>query len=61
MTHREFIHTIAEEILAEVGDSILFRAEGELCCEIHGQEFSCSSVEEFHELVEFFEGETFEV
>ena len=41
-------------------ESILFYACGEICCEINGQEFYCSSREEFWELVDQFKGETFE-
>ena len=39
---------------------ILFDADGEICCEINGKQFDCSSVKEFYELVEFFGDETFE-
>lgn len=58
MTHMQFIKS-KFEVLAETSNSILFVAEGELCCEINGQEFACSSVEEFHELVEMFGDEDF--
>ena len=38
----------------EETESVLFVAENEVCCEISGQEFLCSSKEEFHDLVEMF-------
>lgn len=59
MTHKQFIKNNFK-VLAEVGDSILFDAYGEICCEINGAPFDCSSEEEFYELVEFFGDETFE-
>lgn len=59
MTHREFIQS-AFNILAETENAIFFEACGELCCEINGAQFDCNSVEEFHELVEFFGSDTFE-
>lgn len=59
MAHLEWIKA-TYKVLACEGNSILFEAEGEVCCEINGTPFSCASVEEFHELVEFFGDETFE-
>jgi hypothetical protein len=59
MTHFEFIRA-SFKVLAETENAILFEACGELCCEINGQPFECSSVEEFYDLVEFFGDETFE-
>lgn len=59
MTHTEFIKANFT-VLAETENAILFDAHGEICCEINGEEFDCSSVEEFYELVKFFENETFE-
>ena len=54
MTHREFIKS-KFEVLAETENSVFFLAYGEPCCEIGEQEFACNSVEEFWELVEFFD------
>ena len=59
MTHIEFIKS-TYTILAETTNSILFEAEGEICCEINGVSFDCNSIEEFYDLVEFFGDETFE-
>ena len=59
MTHTEFIKANFT-VLAEAENAILFDAYGEICCEINGKQFDCSSVEEFYELVEFFGDETFE-
>ena len=59
MAHIEFIKANFK-VLAEAGNAILFDVCGEICCEINGQQFDCSSVEEFYELVEFFGDETFE-
>ena len=59
MTHIAFIKANFK-VLAETENAILFDAYGELCCEINGKQFACSSVEEFYELVEFFGDETFE-
>lgn len=59
MTHREFIK-LNYTVLAETEKSILFEAEGEICCEINGEPFDCDTVEEFYDLVEFFGDETFE-
>lgn len=59
MTHLEYIKRNFE-VLAETENAIFFQAYGEKCCEINGQEFDCNSIEEFYELVEFFEDETFE-
>lgn len=58
MTHIEWIKS-SFEVLAENGNSIYYRAYGEDCCEINGQPFSCNSIEEFWELVEFFGDEDF--
>lgn len=60
MTHLQFIKA-SFEVLAESSESILFLACGEMCAEINGAEFSCNSVEEFWELVEFFGDEDFSV
>ncbi len=60
MTHREFIKTTFT-VLAETENAIFFDAYGEKCCEINGADFSCSSVEEFWEMVETFGNDTFEV
>ena len=60
MTHLQFIKA-SFEVLAESGESVLFLAYGEMCAEINGAEFSCNSVEEFWELVEFFGDEDFSV
>ena len=59
MTHINYIRSNFK-VLAETENAILFDAYGEICCEINGQQFDCSSVEEFHDLVEFFGEETFE-
>lgn len=59
MTHRQFIKSNFT-VLAETTNAIFFEAYGEKCCEINGAEFACSSVEEFHELVEFYGDDTFE-
>ena len=59
MTHIEFIKANFT-VLAETENAILFDADGEICCEINGKQFDCSSVEEFYELVKFFGDETFE-
>ena len=59
MTHINYIRSNFK-VLAEAENAILFDACGEMCCEINGQQFNCSSVEEFHDLVEFFGDETFE-
>lgn len=60
MTHREFIKATFT-VLAETDNAIFFEAYGEKCCEINGANFSCSSVEEFYEMVEMFGNDTFEV
>lgn len=60
MTHRTFIKSNFK-VLAETDNAIFFEAYGELVAEINGQPFDCHSVEEFHELVEFWGDETFEV
>jgi hypothetical protein len=59
MTHFDWIKANFN-VLACEGNSILFEAEGEVCCEINGTPFDCHSVEEFHDLVEAFGDETFE-
>ena len=59
MTHRQFIKSNFT-VLAETANAIFFEAYGEKCCEINGAEFACDSVEEFHELVEFYGDNTFE-
>ena len=58
MTHLVFIKTNFK-VLAETKNAILFNAYGDICCEINGKPFNCSSVKEFYELVEFFGNETF--
>jgi hypothetical protein len=60
MTHLEFIKSNFK-VIAEIGNSIFFDADGELIAEINGHTFDCDSVEEFQELVEMFGNETFEV
>ena len=60
MTHRQFIESNFE-VLAKTENAIFFSAYGELCCEINSQSIDCNTVEEFFELVEFFDNETFEV
>ena len=59
MAHIEFIKANFK-VLTETENAILFDACGEICCEINGKEFDCSTVEEFYGLVEFFGDETFE-
>ena len=59
MTHMEFIRNNFT-VLAETANAIFFDANGEKVAEINGQPFNCDSVEEFHELVEFWGDETFE-
>lgn len=58
MTHMTFIKTNFK-VLAETKNAILFNAYEDICCEINGKPFNCSSVKEFYELVEFFGDETF--
>ena len=58
MTHLVFIKNNFQ-VLAETKNAILFNAYGDICCEINGKPFNCSSVEEFYDLVEFFGNETF--
>ena len=58
--HRTFILKNFK-ILAVTDNAILFEAYGETCCEINGTPFACSSVEEFHEMVEMFGDDTFEI
>ena len=53
MTHRQFIKSNFN-VLAETDNAIFFEAEGELCCEINGQDFDCHSIEEFYEMVDLF-------
>ena len=59
MTHIEFIKANFT-ILAETENAILFDADGEICCEINGPQFACSSVQEFYALVDFSGAEPFE-
>ena len=59
MTHRQYIKSNFK-VLAETTNAIFFEAYGEKCCEINGAEFTCCSVEEFHDLVEFYGDDTFE-
>lgn len=59
MAHREFIRSNFN-VLAETKNAIFFEAYGEKCCEINGAEFSCNSVEEFYEMVDFFGNDRFE-
>jgi hypothetical protein len=58
MTHLQFIKSNFY-VLAEKGTAILFLAYGEMCAEMNGVPFSCNSIEEFWELVEFFGDEDF--
>ena len=58
MTHRQFVE-INFIVLAKTENAIFYDAYGELCCEINGTPVLCNSVEEFHELVEFFGDEDF--
>ena len=44
MMHIEFIKANFT-ILAEAENAILFDADGEICCEINGKQFDCSTVE----------------
>lgn len=44
MAHIEFIKANFK-VLAETENAILFDACGEICCEINGKEFDCSTVE----------------
>ena len=60
MTHRTFIKSNFK-VIAETRTGIFFEAYGEKVAEINGQPFDCETVEEFHELVEFWGDETFEV
>lgn len=59
MTHRDFIKANFI-VLAETKNAIFFDAYGEKCCEINGADFSCSSIEEFWEMVETFGDDSFE-
>lgn len=59
MEHRAFIKGNFN-VLAETRNAIFFEAYGEKCCEINGAEFSCDSVEEFYEMVDFFGDDRFE-
>lgn len=47
-------------VIAETENAILYRDGGWLYAEINGTPFSCSSTEEFFEMVNFFGDETFE-
>ena len=58
MNHREYIKS-RFEVIAEAPNAILFRAYGELCCEINGAEFACSSEAEFWDMVEQFGDDDF--
>lgn len=58
MTHREFIKS-KFNVIAETSNAILFEAYGEMCCEINGTEFACSSEAEFWEMVEQFGDDDF--
>lgn len=60
MTHREFIKANFK-VLAETQNAIFFDADGEKVAEINGKTFDCETVEEFHELVDFWGNETFEI
>lgn len=59
MTHREFIKSNFI-VLAETENAIFFDAYGEKVAEVNSQPFNCETVEEFHDLVEFWRDETFE-
>ena len=57
--HFELIHKYCE-VIEVVGDSaIYYKEHGVGYAEINGADFSCDSVEEFHEMVEMFAGEDF--
>ena len=58
MTHTQFIKS-KFNVIAETENAILFEACGELCCEINGAEFTCSSEAEFWEMVEQFGDDDF--
>lgn len=58
MTHTRFIKS-KFNVIAETENAILFEAYGELCCEINGAEFACSSEAEFWEMVEQFGDDDF--
>ena len=58
MTHTQFIK-FKFNVIAETDNAILFEAYGELCCEINGAEFACSSKEEFWAMVELFGDDDF--
>lgn len=58
MTHREFIKS-KFNVIAEAENAIFFEAYGELCCEINGKEFACSSEAEFWEMVILFGDDDF--
>lgn len=58
MTHEQFIKS-KFKVIAETDNAILFEAYGELCCEINGAEFACSSKEEFWAMVELFSNDNF--
>lgn len=61
MTHYEFIlNSFCIVDQDDESQSVLFIAYGELCCEINGKPFACSTIEEFWEMIEMFKGETFE-
>jgi hypothetical protein len=61
MTHIEYIFKNFTVLAYDSeSKSILFYAYGDVCCEINGQAFRCSSEKEFWELVNYFKGETFE-
>ena len=59
MTHKAFIRSNFT-VIAETANAIFFEAYGEKIAEINGQPFNCETLEEFHELVEFWGDETFE-
>ncbi len=58
MNHIEYIKS-RFEVIAEAQNAILFRAYGEMCCEINGAEFACSSEAEFWDMVEQFGDDDF--
>lgn len=64
MTHIQFLlSSDLVEVHSVRGASVYFtdKTSGEGIAEVGGGTFPCGSLEEFEELVEFFEDETFEV
>lgn len=55
MTHFDWIMNTFDIIASDRATlSVLFYAEGELCCEINGYQFSCENESEFWDLIEQF-------